>query len=294
MNVTPTPFRFVEVDGRRHRIYPDGTGTPPVVFEPAIGDVGLTWGLVLPEVARITSALTHDRPGLGDSDPSPSPRTVDVMVDEMRAVLAAANLDPPYVLVGHSLSSLTVQAFAYRHPDDVAGIVLVDGAHEDQMERFPTELAPRAMLAGFADQLRQLAQAGRRGEPLPELMPVPESFPGPLAAAYREATGPTPVRLETAAAEYEDLEESQALVRALSKSSLGDIPIVALRHGIPQSMPNVADEVNQRYEAAWQQMQDELSARSMSGRVIVAEGAGHMIHHDRPDLVVEAIRQLLE
>ena len=58
-------------------------------------------------------------------------------------------------------------------------------------------------------------------------------------------------------------------------------------------MPGVPDEVNERYEAAWQQMQGELAARSNSRRVVVAEGAGHSIHHDRPDLVVEAIRGLL-
>jgi pimeloyl-ACP methyl ester carboxylesterase len=213
-------------------------------------------------------------------------------LDELRDILAAAGVEPPYLLVGHSFSSLTVQAFAYLHPDEVMGIVLVDGAHEDQMERFPPELASRAMLAGFAGQLRQLAQAGRRGEPLPELMPVPESFPEPLATAYRDATSPTTDRLETAAAEYEGLEESQAQVRELSGSSLGEIPIVALRHGVPQSMPGVAVEVNERYETAWQQMQDELATRSDSGQVIVAEGAGHMIHHDRPDLVVQAIRRL--
>jgi pimeloyl-ACP methyl ester carboxylesterase len=265
-----------------------------VVLEPAVGDVGLTWGLVLPEVARITTTITHDRPGLGDSDPSPSPRTVEVMVDELRDVLAAAEVDPPYLLVGHSFSALTVQAFAYLHPDEVTGIVLIDGAHEDQMERFPPELSPRATLAGFADQLRQLARAGRRGEPLAELMPLPSAFSDPLAAAYREATSPTPDRLETAAAEFESLEESQAQVRALSKTSLGDIPLVALRHGVTQPMPGVPAEVNQRYEAAWEQMQDELAARSNVGRVVVAEGAGHMTHHDRPDLVVKAIRELLE
>jgi pimeloyl-ACP methyl ester carboxylesterase len=281
------------LDGRRHRIYVDGEGVPPVVFEPAIGDVGLTWALVQPAVAAITTTFTYDRPGLGDSDPSASPRTVEVMIEELRAVLATADLDPPYVLVGHSFSSLTVQAFAHRHPYEVAGIVLVDGAHEDQMERFPAELDPKAMLAGFVDQLRQLAQAGRRGEPLPELMPVPESFPEPLAVEYREATAPTAVRLETTAAEYAGLEESQVQLRTLSRSSLGDIPIVVLRHGLRQTMPGATEEVSQRYETAWQKMQDELAARSNSGRVIAAEGAGHMIHHDRPDLVVEAIRELL-
>jgi pimeloyl-ACP methyl ester carboxylesterase len=291
--VRPFPFRELEVHGLKQRIYLDGSGTPAVVFEPAIGDVGLTWGLVLPEVASMATTFTHDRPGLGGSDPSASPRTVEVMVDELREALTVAGIEPPYVLVAHSFAALTVQAFGCLHPEVVAGILLVDGAHEDQMERFPAELSPRAMLAGFADQLHQLADSGRRGEPVPELIPVPDSFPQPLAATYREAVAATPTRLETAALEYDGLEESQAQFRALSKVSLGDIPILALRHGVPQPMPGVPDGVNERYEAAWQQMQDELAARSNSGRVVVAESAGHMIHHDRPDVVVEAVRQLL-
>ena len=293
MNGELIASRLLEIDGRRHRVFLAGTGAPPVVFEPAIGDVGLTWALVQAEVARTTSTFTHDRPGLGGSDPSALPRTVNVMVNELRTALGTADIAPPYVLVGHSFSSLTVQAFAHLHPESVRGIVLVDGAHEDQMERFPPELTPRAMLASFAEQLRQLAEAGRRGEALPELISIPQAFPEALAGAYREATSPTPDRLETAAAEYDDLLESQQQVRALSGSSLGDIPIIALRHGVPQSMTNMSDEVNQRYEAAWQQMQDELAGRSNSGQVVVAEGAGHMIHHDRPELVAEAIRNLL-
>lgn len=293
VSTRPIPSRELEVDGRGHRIYLAGSGTPTVVFEPAIGDVGLTFGLVLPHVARLTTAFTHDRPGLGDSAPADSPRTVDILVHELRLALAAAELEPPYVLVGHSFASLTVQTFAYLHPAELKGIVMLDGAHEDQMERFPAELSPRGMLAGYTDQLRALAAAVREGEPAPELVPVPETFPEPLARAYRDATAPTPERLETAAAEYGDLEESQAQVRRLVKSSVGTIPIVAIRHGVPQPMPGVPDEVNERYEAAWQHMQEELARRSISGRVIVAEGAGHLIHHDRPDLVVDAISGLL-
>jgi len=264
-----------------------------VVFEPAIGDVGLTWGLVQPAVSEHTSTFTHDRPGLGGSEPSDSPRTVDVMVDELRAALHAARFEPPYLLVGHSFASLTVQAFTHRHRAEVSGLVLVDGAHEDQMERFPEELNPKAMMAGVADQLRGLANSARQGEALPELMPVPGSFPETLAAAYRDATSPTPDHLEAVAAEYDGLEPSQIQVRALSKSSFDDLPFIAIRHGVPQLMPGVSDEINDRYEHTWQELQEDLAGRSSSGRVVVAVGAGHLIHHDRPDVVVDAILELM-
>jgi pimeloyl-ACP methyl ester carboxylesterase len=293
-DVEPISPRLVTVNGQTHRVYTTDFGPTRVVFEPAIGDVGLTWGLVQPGVARFAQTFTHDRPGLGGSDPSPSPRTVDVMVEELRSTLVATGLAHPYLLVGHSFASLTVRAFAYTHPEEVLGIVLVDGAHEDQMERFPAELGSKAMLAGFAQQLRHLADAGHRGEPLPVLAAVPQTFPEALAAAYREATAPTPGRLEATAAEYEGLEESQALLRSMVGSGLGDIPITVVRHGVPQAMPGASDEVNERYEATWRELQEELAARSTRGRVVVAEDTGHMIHHERPELVVELIGDLIK
>lgn len=286
--------RHIEIEGRRHLVQIQGAGRPAVVLEPAIADIGLTWALVQPEIARSTTVFTHDRPGLGGSDPSRLPRTADVMVAELRTALGASDLAPPYVLVGHSFASLTVRAFAHRHPQEVAGILLVDGAHEDQMERFPPELDAGPMLAATAAQLRRLADSARRGEEVPELVRPPAAFSTGLADAYRRAMRPTPVRLEAAAAEYESLAESQQQVRGLAPSPLGAVPLIALRHGIPQAMPHVPADLNERYEATWQELQSELAARSSRGRVVVAQDAGHMIHHDRPDLVVGCIRELVE
>jgi pimeloyl-ACP methyl ester carboxylesterase len=280
--------RIVTVDGHDRAVYVAGAGSPVVVLEPAIADVGLTWGMVLPGVGRVTTAFTHDRPGLGDSEPMPGPRTVAEMVDEMRATLAAAGAEPPYVLAGHSFASLTVQAFARRYPSEVAALVLVDGAHEDQMERFPPELNPAPMLAAFVSQLADLAEVVERGDHVPPLLEPPASFPAALTEAYAAAAAPTAERLRTAAAEYEGLTESQAQLRGLAGPPLA-IPIIALRHGVPQPLPGLPDDVNARYEATWQDLQAELANRSTRGSVRPIEGAGHAIHHDSPDAVVAAI-----
>ena len=216
------------------------------------------------------------------------------MVDDLRSTLSAAALHPPYLLVGHSFASLTVRAFAHRFPEEVSGLLLVDGAHEDQMARFPPELDPAPMLAGFAVQLRDLATRARSGETIPELTAVPESFTDDLADAYRSATAPTPIRLETVAGEYEALAQSQDEVRGLAARGHGDLPLLVMCHGVPQPVPGVSEEVNRRYEEVWQELQAELAARSTAGEVQVAEGAGHMIHHQRPDLIVAALDRMIQ
>jgi len=283
---------ILQIDGRDHWVRMEGSG-PVVVLEPAIGDVGLTWGLVQPEVGEFATVITHDRPGLGHSSTVPGLRDVGTMVTELRSTLTALSLSPPYLLVGHSSASLTVRAFAHLHPEEVGGLVLVDGAHEDQMERFPHELDPRPMLTALTANSRGLAESARGREAVAPLTAVPESFPEALARLYRDATAPTSGRLEAAANEYEALEASQDQVRALAAAPIRWIPLIALRHGLAQPVPGIAEEVNRRYEQTWQQLQTELAATSDKGEVRVAEGAGHLIHHDRPDLVVTAIRDLI-
>src|SRR5690606_9403536 len=95
-------------------------------------------------------------------------------------------------------------------------------------------------------------------------------------------------------AESEGLDASQDEVRAARPAAPSDMPLVVLSHGVPQAIPGLPEDVNAAYEAAWQQMQRELAARSARGRHVVVEGSGHNIHHDRPDAVVAAIREVVE
>lgn len=284
---------LIEVEGRKEHLEIWGGSGPAIVFEPAIGDVGLTWGLVMPGVAEFARAVTHDRPGLGASQPSPLARTAFVMADELRLLLERAAVDPPYVMVGHSFASLITRAFTYRYREDVAGLVLVDGAHEDQMTRLPSELNSAAMVRDQITHLRNLAEQARDGTEVAPLVSAPAGLSVELAEAYRGATRPTPVRLTTIASELAGLDESQEQLRGMRDGGFGDLPLVAVRHGVPQPVPGLSDAVNTRYEEVWQELQDDLAAHSKSGRVLVAERAGHNIHHDRPDLIVETVHTIV-
>lgn len=110
-----------------------GQGGPVVVFESGLGADLHAWENVFPKVAGFTTAFAWSRPGLGASEPTEGPRTGRVAVEELRALLRASGLSPPYVLVGHSLGGLYLQLFARRYPAEVAGLVLVDSSHPSQM-----------------------------------------------------------------------------------------------------------------------------------------------------------------
>jgi pimeloyl-ACP methyl ester carboxylesterase len=122
-----------------------GAGPRTVVLDSGLGvDSNATWAAVRPAVARFARACQYDRAGMGSSQPGPRPRTSQRMVDELRALLRAAGVKPPYVLVGASFGGLNAQLFASEQPREVAGIVLVDGLHPDLDRRIEAILGRRA------------------------------------------------------------------------------------------------------------------------------------------------------
>ena len=134
-----------------------GAGPRTVVLDSGLGvDSNATWAAVRPAVARFARVCQYDRAGMGSSPPGPRPRTSQRMVDELHALLHAAEVKPPYVLVGASFGGLNAQLFASEHPREVAGVVLVDGLHPDLDRRIETILGRRAS----AERRKALARNG--------------------------------------------------------------------------------------------------------------------------------------
>lgn len=148
---------FARVDGRRLAYVRRGEGAPPVVFLSG-ASMGLdSWFKVFPAIAATTTALMYDRPGVGGSEPPDVPQTGDVIVRSLRDLLVQSATPPPYVLVGHSLGGLFVELFARRHPDEVAGVVLVDAATTEEAEHPP----PRGPAMRIIDGISGLVDRAR-------------------------------------------------------------------------------------------------------------------------------------
>jgi len=116
-----------------------------VVLESGLGNDGQIWSQVQPEVGSFTRACAYDRAGLGKSSAAPRPHTSREMAGELHALLGKAGIAAPYVLVGHSLGGLNARLFASEHPEEVAGMVLVDSATEEQDARLWSLIPEEAM-----------------------------------------------------------------------------------------------------------------------------------------------------
>jgi pimeloyl-ACP methyl ester carboxylesterase len=143
------------VNGRPMYIECHGAGSPAVILEAGLGvTASVTWADLLPRLVGTTRTCFYERPGLGRSVAAPPPRTSAVMVDELRELLRRAEVAGPYVLVGASFGGLNAQLMAAEHPDDVAGVVLLDSLHPGFDRRFEEVMGRRAA----ADRARVIGE----------------------------------------------------------------------------------------------------------------------------------------
>jgi len=159
-----------------------GAGVPIVVFENGLGDTLDTWKSVQDDVSRFTTTFAYNRAGYAGSPSAVGARDAATAVRELRALLAECGLEPPYLLVGHSLGGLYVQYYARNFPDEVTGLVLVDSSHWDQRERMRRADASAVAVAdrearGLSGVVRQendsFELSGREVSDSPPLRPMP-------------------------------------------------------------------------------------------------------------------------
>lgn len=120
------------IQGRKVEYIVSRHDGPTVVFENGLGGTLDGWAKVWPDVAKSSTALAYNRAGYGRSDATTTPRDGAHVVAELRELLKAEKLDPPYILVGHSLGGLYMQQFARQYPADVRALILVDSTHPEQ------------------------------------------------------------------------------------------------------------------------------------------------------------------
>jgi pimeloyl-ACP methyl ester carboxylesterase len=248
---------WFDIGGRRLFLRCTGHRSPTVVFE---GGLTTDWYELQNQLSGFTRVCSYDRPGGpgSRSDPAPIPRTARDFVADLHALLAAAQVPGPYVLAGHSNSGLFSQLYASTHPRQVAGLVLIDAVHP-------------------AYHKRQLAL-------LKPLLP-PEVW----EALRREAMTP-PHRLVDP--EGIDIWTSERQTRlALRRSPLRPMPLVVLAHGRPE--PSPPGWPGEEVERLWQQLQRELAQLVPGGRLVIATQSGHNIQDDQPELVLDAIREVV-
>lgn len=280
--------------GRGRSLYLEcrGHGSPTVILEAGALSRADVWSrdkldpagsrtMVLPGVAAFTRVCAYDRPGTllevnpkfdpnvplflpSRSTPVPQPRTARDRVADLHALLTAAKIPGPYVLVGHSAGGLITRLYASIYPDDVVGMVLIDTTPENVWLRFHEALPPA--------QWNTFEALTVKNQELLDAYPEAEQWwTAPLESdasirQVREARARTPMR---------------------------PIPLFVLVHGTPFAAP-FPGWPSDKMEAILSGLHEDLAHMTPDAKLVVAKKSGHDVHQDQPELVIAAIRRVVD
>jgi pimeloyl-ACP methyl ester carboxylesterase len=294
------PQRLVSIGDRKLNLYCAGEGSPTVVFDSGLGDGVTVWGLVQPMVATATRACAYDRAGLGFSDPASTPRTSANMVDDLHRVLRAGGVDPPYVLVGHSLGGLTIKLYAFAYPTEVAGLVFVDPSHEDLAKR-AWEIDPRNAKKYAA--LLETLHACQRAKPADftpgsriaaECTTISNEarFGDAINALERERLM-RPGFMNAWISEQENVWAASAAQVRGARRDLGGIPLVVLTHEPLPRQPDETPEMRDAQNALRTELHTQISTLSTRGSIRTVRNSGHYFQLDQPGEVIAAVLEVV-
>ncbi|TQS25896.1 alpha/beta hydrolase [Microbispora sp. KK1-11] len=292
----PPLGEYYDVNGRKLLLHREGSGGPAVVFLPGAGAVGMDYWDAQRQAAAFTTSVFYDRAGTGWSDGIDLPRSSTEATDELRALLDVAEIPGPYVLAGHSLGGLYARHYAIRFPGEVAGLVLMEPAHEDYRAYMPRELVERWDAWDPADAL-------------------PDELPGEILEFYRVlfeqemADWPAGLReplvdshvsrewLLTGIREAANVKAVHDEIRAAGP--LPDVPMIILTAVAVDPFKRAvsagaSDELLQAETDGKTRLYNDFAASVPRGENRIVEDAGHVtLPFRRPEAAVRAIRDVL-
>ncbi|MDI6619542.1 MAG: alpha/beta hydrolase [Clostridiales bacterium] len=274
---------FYYIDNKKMHLYEGGTGNATVVF--AAG-----WGTVNPfvdfyplydKIAEHAKFIVYDKFGYGYSDVTDQKRYIDVMIDEIHRLLAKVDAKPPYIFAGHSLASLECIRYAERYPDEVKGIVLIDGGNPE----FYAKTKPVTFISSFQRQLinfgiarllykidgfADFLNSERNGlKLLPENLKKIDETATLLKANNKNIT--------------DEMRRSQENAREVIKGGkINNIPLTVITSGDFG-----------KASKAWLSSQDDLLNWSKTSKQVVVNDSRHYIHQYHPEIIAKEIIELI-
>ena len=249
--------QLVDVGGYRLDVLRMGNGTPPIILVGGLGNALDTWAQIVPSAAQFSTVVAYSRAGFGRSENGPSKHTAKDSVTELHSLLTKLHLKSPYILVGASYGGILVRLYTSTYKDEVAGLVFVDSSSEDQVKRY-----------------------GR----------IDSKYPAQFREFFEE-------RLKTLkGAEADETRESMRIQAAGAVEGMKPLPDIPMAVLTSMKVDPHAQYINQTaagYEA-WRGMHEEWIRRSHNALHIVTARSGHHIQEDEPQLVIEAIRFVLD
>jgi pimeloyl-ACP methyl ester carboxylesterase len=278
------PGQRVDVGGYQLHIDCQGEGSPTVILEPGFARFSLNERALQGQLASLTRVCVYDHAGFGWSDLAPTARTTPQLVTELETLLQNADIGGPYILIGQSLGGFVVRLFASQHPDDVAGVILVEATPPDFLKQITgAQSGPDGLQLALKAALQTATDNNWTTQ---SLLPI-LSLTDDVAPDQRDnfiALATAPTYIEAALAEWEiRLANADAVIEA---GDLGNTALVVLVGGDRLTRLNAEDLL-------WLPAQVQQAKLSSRSRMIIAQNSIHSIALDQPEAIIDALDWVL-
>ncbi len=280
---------LIDVGGHKLHIVSKGTGTPTVVFESGLDIAGsLAWHAVHDSIAQFTQAVAYDRAGILWSERGKQPKTGAVIADDLYKLLKKSGHSGPYILVGHSLAGIILRPFLDKYRNEIVGLVLVDASHPYQLERFSPEAnktmkLPPSWLIKLGSEIGIIRFAGAG--------PLFNTEPSDSNNLIFQARAP--MSMYGVADEIKHLEDLAKESQEFGK--LDSLPLIVLTGNHPERYKQFSDSIlGLQINGVWQDLQKDHLKLSTKSEQVMADKSIHYIQFEQPDLVIKAVRTLVE
>ena len=267
--------RLLNTEVGKYSIIDAGHGAPAVVFEAGLGGTKKSWQWIFSDIAKTTRVFAYDRGGNGESVARSNDRSAAQIVQELHALLAAADVPPPYVFVGHLHGAMYVNLYGRTYPEEIAGAIFVSPWHED--------LTARCDAAGGRNCRTSATRVGANQDRFD-----PESYIIWEAQEYRERS--VARRSRISAATKERIGEAESIRQLHDAKPFPPVPLVVLSG--TRTLRQIQNESGMTL-AVWTGLQKELAALSPQGRYVDCQSCGFAVHADNPRMVIDAVSSVV-
>jgi pimeloyl-ACP methyl ester carboxylesterase len=297
-NQQPPPGTITATDRAKIHWYTQGSGETTIIIDHSLG--GVEGYLLIDKLAKLGRVVIFDRPGYGWSKPNWQPRTSHQISTELQSLLQTAQIQPPYILVGDSFGSYNMRLFAHSYPQQVSGLIMTDGLHQDQMLSLPLHL--KILKIFFAISFVFVSLGAALG--IVRIL----GLLGIFEVIKPELKHCDPIRLQqvkrsfyrashwlTMAREMSSLNASGKQLRAAN--NLGDLPVINIKAATFLRIPlpaifwswlmNPADRARDQIHLA-------LAQVSTSSQQLLAPHSSHFVWVDQPEIMVEAVEKMID
>ncbi|MGW8959307.1 alpha/beta hydrolase [Paenibacillus sp. NPDC055715] len=286
----PPLGKMVDAEGYRLHIQKLGSGSPTILLKSGRGESSLSWRDIPEKLSSFATVISYDRAGYAWSEEAATPRTGENIVRELHVALKNADIQAPYILVGHSLGGMYSRLYAQTYRDEVAGLVLVDARPENDARRTNEIYAKEQPKVNPSPLIPILLKKSGAFRLFPNFMLMGRVEYQDRKSFVSIVASPKYFR---SVADEGDL--ANTTEDAIRGQHLGNLPVHVIARGIQQNLTQfgISKNGNDQIERSWQIGQREMLNISTNSKFVVAKKSEHMIIHNQPELVIQVIRELI-